>query len=213
MVYGLSGTGKTRLLASAPTPIIVSAEHGLLSLRQFNLPFIPIGNIAQLREAHTYLTGPNGRQFSTVGLDSASEIAEVCLFEAKKKNKDPRKAYGDAQEEMIDIFRNFRDIPGKNVVFLAKQEFTLDGLTGAKFNAPSFPGNKLAQAAPYFFDEVFQLNRFKDNATGAPVWALRTQPDMQNAAKDRSGALAEWENADPATGGGLSYLFNKMLAA
>lgn len=210
MVYGLSGVGKTRLLASAPQPIIISAENGLLSLRNFNLPYIAIKNIAELREAHAYLSGPNGRQFGTIGLDSASEIAEVCLHEAKKVNKDPRKAYGDAQDEMIEIFRRYRDIPGKNVVFLAKQEFTTDGQTGAKYFAPSFPGNKLAQAAPYFFDEVWQLTNFIDPATGAKIRALRTSPDNQNAAKDRSGTLAEWENADPATGGGLSYLFNKM---
>lgn len=210
MIYGNAGVGKTALAASAPRPIIISAENGLLSLRKFNLPFIGVKNIAELREAHTYLIGGNGRQFDTILLDSASEIAEVCLHEAKKANKDPRKAYGDAQDQMVDIFRNYRDIPNKHVVFLAKQEFTTDGQTGAKFFAPSFPGNKLAQAAPYFFDEVWQLNNFND-PNGGKIRALRTAPDAQNAAKDRSGVLNEWENADPATGGGLSYLFNKML--
>lgn len=213
MVYGAAGVGKTRLLASAPAPIIISAENGLLSLRNFNLPAIRITNLAQLLEAYQYVAGPNGRQFQTIGLDSSSEIAEVCLSEAKRANKDPRKAYGDAQEQMIDIFRRFRDIPNKHVVFLAKQEFNKDGQTGAMFNAPSFPGNKLAQAAPYFFDEVWQLVNFTDQQTGGKIRALRTAPDNQNVAKDRSGILAEWENADPATGGGLTYLFQKMLAA
>ncbi|WLJ71061.1 hypothetical protein [Sphingomonas phage Kimi] len=210
MVYGPAGVGKTRLLASAPYPIIISAERGLLSLRRFNIPVIQIKSLADLREAHTYVTGPNGRNIATVGLDSSSEIAEVCLTEQKKLTRDGRKAYGDAQDAMIDIFRSFRDIHGKNVVFLAKQEFTTDGATGAKYNAPSFPGNKLAQAAPYFFDEVFQLNNFT-TPEGQKIWALRTAPDQYNVAKDRSGSLAEWENADPATGGGLAYLFQKML--
>jgi hypothetical protein len=210
IIYGNSGVGKTRLSASAPNPIILSAENGLLSLRQFNLPFIQIKNVDELTKAYDYLVGPQGKQFQTIVLDSVSEIAEICLNDAKKSNRDARKAYGDTQDEILDIFRKFRDIVGKHVVFLAKQEYINDGLTGGKTYAPSFPGNKLAQAAPYFMDEVWQLIRWKDNE-GKPYWGLRTQPDNQNAAKDRSGCLLEFENADPATGGGLSYLFQKML--
>ncbi len=209
MIYGNSGVGKTRLCASAPAPIILSAESGLLSLRRFNLPFININSSKDLIEAYTFLISNGGKQFQTICLDSVSEIAEVCLIEAKKATKDGRKAYGDTQEILIDIFRKFRDIPAKHIIFLAKQEFTIDGLTNTKFNAPSFPGNKLAQAAPYFFDEVWQLTRW--NTEHGPQWGLRTQPDGQNAAKDRSGVLAEFENADPATGGGLSFIFKKMM--
>ena len=35
VVYGPAGGGKTRLLATAPSPIILSAEKGLLSLKKF----------------------------------------------------------------------------------------------------------------------------------------------------------------------------------
>src|SRR5438309_7363158 len=88
MVYGASGVGKTRLLASAPAPIILSAENGLLSLRGYSLPFIQIKNIDQLLEAYNYLISTKGQQFHTICLDSVSEIAEVCLSEAKKANRD-----------------------------------------------------------------------------------------------------------------------------
>lgn len=211
MVYGTSGVGKTRLLASAPKPIIISAESGLLTLRKFNLPVIIIKSLQELKEAYNYVAGPNGKQFWTVGLDSGSEIAEVCLTEEKAKSKDGRKAYGEMQDVVAQIFRDFRDLPQKHVVMLAKQGFVIDGSTGGKFNGPMFPGQNLGQSAPYFFDEVFQLCNFKDQANGTTMYALRTSPDNQNVAKDRSGVLAEWENADPATGGGLDFIFNKML--
>lgn len=213
MIYGNSGMGKTRLCASAPRPIIVSAESGLLSLRHFDLPAIPINSLASLKQAQAYLAGPAGKQFQTICLDSASEIAEGCLAEAKRSTKDGRKAYGEVQDTMIEVFRNFRDIAGKHVIFLAKQEFAVDGNTGGRFNAPSFPGNKLAQAAPYFFDEVWQLVNWRDQSTGAIMRGLRTQPDQFNTAKSRTGTLQEFENADPATGGGLSFLFSKMLTS
>lgn len=210
LIYGASGVGKTRIAASAPRPIILSAERGLLSLRQFNLPYINITDMKTLLEAYSHVTSSAGRQFDTVVLDSVSEIAETCLAEAKRTNRDGRKAYDDLGTQMVDVFRRFRDIPQKHVIFLAKQ--TTQEINGLQVAVPSFPGKALANAAPYFFDEVFQLNNFRDG-DGKRIFALRCWPDNFNTAKDRSGVLSEWENADPATGGGLNYLFNKMLSA
>lgn len=211
MVYGGAGAGKTRLLASAPRPLIVSAEKGLLSLRKFDLPAIEIQTYQQLEEAYKYCVSPSCQAW-TICLDSGSEIAEVVLAHEKKKNKDPRKGYGEMGDQLAQMFRSFRDLPNKHVVMLAKEHYTTDGATGAKYWAPSFPGQQLPQAAPYFFDEVFQLKPFDDpNNRGQKLRFLRTQPDNQNVAKDRSGSLAEWENADPATGGGLTYIFDKMM--
>ncbi|WLJ71211.1 hypothetical protein [Sphingomonas phage Birtae] len=211
LVYGKSGVGKTRLIASAPKPFVISAERGLLSLRHFQIPVIQVTSIAQLREAYEFVLKPaNRRNIGTLALDSGSEIAEVCLAEEKRRNKDPRKAYGEMGDLLVQAFRDFRDIEGMNVVFLAKNEAVTDGATGSLLNQPSFPGKQLGQAAPYFFDEVFQLNNFHDGE-GKKLYALRTSPDPYNVAKDRSGILAEWENADPATGGGLTNIFNRML--
>ena len=42
LVYGRSGIGKTHLCATAPTPIIVGAEGGELSLREQDVPLIQI---------------------------------------------------------------------------------------------------------------------------------------------------------------------------
>lgn len=212
LVYGLPGMGKTRLIASAPAPVIISAERGLLSLRGFNLPALSVSNLAEFENAAKWARlSQEAKQFKTIALDSGSEIAEVILTEEKGSNKDGRKAYGEMQDRMVQVFRDFRNLDGFNVVFIAKQEFTTDGLTGGRYNAPMFPGNKLAQAAPYMFDEVWQLSVIDNQSTGEKERWLRTQPDNQNVAKDRSGMLNAWENADPKTGGGLSFLFNKML--
>lgn len=211
MVYGGAGKGKTRLCASAPRPLILSAEKGLLSLRKFDIPAIEINTYAELEEAYRYILSPQCQAW-TICLDSGSEIAEVVLANEKKKTRDPRKAYGEVQDQVSAMYRSLRDMRGKHVVMLAKIENFADGQTGARYWQPSFPGQRLPQNAPYFFDEVWQLENFDDpNTRGNKLRYLRTQPDNQNVAKSRSGCLAEWENADPATGGGLNYLFNKMM--
>ena len=194
LVYGQAGAGKTSLIQTLPTPIVLSAEAGLLSLQSANLPYIEINTMESLHEAYEYLIGPEGAQFESVALDSISEIAEVCLIHEKKIAKDPRQAYGAMQEQMGEIIRLFRDLPGKHVYMSAKLEKTADEM-GRILYAPSMPGNKTGQALPYFFDEVLAL-RIEKDADGATQRALMCDSDGLWNAKDRSGKLDAWEAPD-----------------
>jgi len=195
LVYGQAGAGKTSLIPTLPTPIILSAEGGLLSIADTNLPFIEITSMTDLREAYQWLTSSaEAAEFESVALDSISEIAEVVLNHEKKINKDPRAAYGAMQEQMADIIRAFRDLPGKHVYMSAKLEKTQDEM-GRVLYAPSMPGNKTGQSLPYFFDEVLALRVEKD-AEGNTRRALMTDGDGLWLAKDRSGKLEVWEDAD-----------------
>jgi len=195
LVYGQAGAGKTSLIPTLPTPVILSAEGGLLSIADTNLPFIEITSMDDLREAYKWLTNSTeAAEFESVALDSISEIAEVVLNAEKKINKDPRAAYGAMQEQMADIIRGFRDLPGKHVYMSAKLEKTQDEM-GRVLYAPSMPGNKTGQSLPYFFDEVLALRVEKD-AEGMTRRALMTDGDGLWLAKDRSGKLEVWEDAD-----------------
>jgi hypothetical protein len=195
LVYGQAGAGKTSLIPTLPTPVILSAEGGLLSIADTNLPFIEITSMDDLREAYKWLnSSAEAAEFESVALDSISEIAEVVLNAEKKINKDPRAAYGAMQEQMADIIRGFRDLPGKHVYMSAKLEKTQDEM-GRVLYAPSMPGNKTGQSLPYFFDEVLALRVEKD-AEGMTRRALMTDGDGLWLAKDRSGKLEVWEDAD-----------------
>ena len=94
---------------------------------------------------------------------------------------------------MTEVVRLFRDIPDKHVVFTAKMEKSTDEM-GRMLYSPSMPGNKTAQALPYFFDEVLALRVEKD-ADGQPQRGIMAQPDGLWTAKDRSGKLDAWEPA------------------
>lgn len=222
LIYGDSGMGKTMIAATAPSPVLISAESGLLSLKSanvarvfganqteitYNMPVILVRNVDDLVEAHRWCaTSAEARSFQTVGLDSISEIAEVVLNNAKRQVKDPRQAYGELIEKMESLVRSFRDLPGKHVYMAAKMEPMKDELTGVVRFGPSMPGAKLGPKFPYFFDEVFRLAVNKD-PQGNSYRYLQTQPDLQFVAKDRSGALASIERPH------LSYCFSKILGA
>lgn len=195
LVYGQAGAGKTSLIPTLPNPVILSAEGGLLSIADTNLPFVEINDLADLREAYQWLTkSKEAEGFESVALDSISEIAEVVLNAEKKATKDPRQAYGAMQEQMADIIRGFRDLPGKHVYMSAKLEKTQDEM-GRVLYAPSMPGNKTGQSLPYFFDEVLALRVEKDSE-GNSRRALMCDSDGLWLAKDRSGKLEVWEDAD-----------------
>jgi len=203
LVYGQAGAGKTSLIKTLPSPIVLSAEGGLLSIQDADLPFIEITSMTELQEAYTWLTSSDeAKSYKSVALDSISEIAEVCLNTEKKATKDPRQAYGAMQEQMADIIRAFRDLPGRHVYMSAKLEKTQDEM-GRVLYAPSMPGNKTGQALPYFFDEVLALRVEKDG-DGNTQRALMCDSDGLWLAKDRSGKLDAWEAPD------LSAVFAKI---
>ena len=205
LVYGKSGAGKTYLASTAPSPIVLSAESGVLSLRGFTIPMIHITRVEDLTEAYEWLTrSKDAQQFQTIYIDSISEIGEVVLANARRQVKDPRQAYGELIDKMLTTLKAYRDLPNKHVVMSAKQEPTKDELTGIVTYGPSMPGNKLGPQLPYLFDEVFRLGINK-TPQGEQFRFIQTAPDLQYDAKDRSGALDPIEPPD------LTHIFNKIL--
>ena len=195
LVYGQAGAGKTSLIRTLPNPVILSAEAGLLSLTGTDIPYIEIGSMAELQEAYLWASGSDeAKGFDSIALDSISEIAEVVLSTEKKLTKDPRAAYGAMQEQMGDLIRAFRDLPGKNVYFSAKLEKSQDEMGKLLYN-PAMPGKALTQGLPYFFDEVLAL-RVERDSDGNTHRALMCDSDGLWLAKDRSGRLEGWEAPD-----------------
>jgi hypothetical protein len=205
LVFGRAGHGKTVLCSTAPRPIIISAEAGLLSLAGHKIPVAEITCLEDLKSMYQWAaTSAEAGNFDTICLDSLTEIAEKLLNAEKKVVKDPRQAYGALLEKMTDIVRAFRDLKGKHVYFSAQQAWVKDEVTGVTSYVPAMPGNKFGQALPYFFDEVFCL-RIGKLQDGSDYRYLQTQPDFQYDCKDRSGALDAMEKPD------LGHCFDKML--
>lgn len=204
LVFGEAGMGKTVLCATAPNPIIISAEAGLLSIADHDIPVIEVKTVQDVMDAYQWVTeDPAAKQFETICLDSITEIAEVLLTQYKREEKDPRKAYGRINDDMSELIRKFRDLKGKHVYFSCKMSRKEDGDSGIVSYKPAMPGNTLINNLPYFFDEVLAL-RIGKLPSGKEFRYLQTQPELQWPAKDRSGCLEKMEKPD------LSYIFDKI---
>lgn len=196
LCYGQSGAGKTVLATTTGgTPLIISAESGLLSIADHDIDTVAVNSIDDVHEIYSFMSGSDdAKKYDWLVLDSISEIAEVVLSTEKKLTKDPRKAYGALQEQMTDLIRAFRDLP-INVYMSCKMERIKDEEAGTLLYSPAMPGAKLGQQIPYFFDEVFALRAEKDDEGNMQRW-LQTASDMQYSAKDRSGRLDMFELPD-----------------
>lgn len=205
LLYGESGVGKTTALATAPSPIIISAEAGLLPLRGKKIPVLNVENVQDVRDALEWCeNNAVSSGIKTVCVDSVSEIAEVFLSEEKVKTKDGRAVYGNMSENVIDIIKKFRNLKGVHVVIVAKQTTVADPITGGFTTSPLAPGKIVGPALPYLVDLVFNMATDRDE-NGKIYHYIRTHAAHNSVAKDRSGNLDEIEYPD------LSNIFNKIL--
>lgn len=203
LVFGDSGNGKTKLIATAPNPIIISAEAGLMSISDTDIPVIEVNTIEDVYDAYEYVTSEECDKYETICLDSISEVAEVMLTEYKKKQKDGRAAYGLLNDDMLSLIRAFRDIKGKHVYFTGKQARIEDSATGIAKYKCMLPGKTLTQQLPYLFDEILCLHIGEDEDENEYRY-IQTQPSITHDSKDRSGKLDNPERPD------LGYIFNKI---
>lgn len=195
LVYGQAGAGKTRLIRTLPSPVIFSAEAGLLSLKDENIPYETINSMDDLRSAYQWcVESEEAKQFKSIALDSISEVAETVLAKELKNSKDGRAAYGEMNNVMMSLIRSFRDIAGKHVYMSAKLDKIQDE-NGRILYGPMMPGKLLSNQLPYLFSEVFAL-RAERTPDGEIQRALQCQSDGLWQAKDRSGVLEPWEEPD-----------------
>ena len=197
LVYGASGSGKTRLIGTSPNPLIISTEKGLLTLRDMDIPYLQANNFDELQEAFDIAKKSD---YDTIALDSISEVTELLLAKYKDElaSKDKRQAYLQMAETGLALIRNFRDMPEKNVIFTCKETKREDEELGTTNYEPGLPGRVLPDNISYMFDEVFCMRVERKGRY------LQTASDTRRNCKDRSGNLDSKELPD------LKSIFSKI---
>jgi hypothetical protein len=126
VLYGPPGSGKTTMGATFPSVLFLSAESGLLSVRDKDIDVWTINGWEDLEEAYDYLR-KGGHGYKSVVIDSLTEVQKKLAEHIIKKFPGKRRDYEDlmsqsdwgyAIDKLRKMCRAFRDLP-MNVVFIA----------------------------------------------------------------------------------------------
>ena len=220
LVVGPAGIGKTSLLrtilgqqfntrtgqweqvAEADGRVCtLSAESGLLCVRDLiasrQVEGFEIGTFQDMREAHAALMSPEFMQrYQWIYIDSLTEISARCVETVKLKYpfaKDSFPMWGEYNDSMTAIIKAFRDLTSYNVIFTCLETVDRDQ-NGFRFKGPMISGTSLKERLTSYFDEVFYMERRK-NDSGEESVVFKTREPV-GLAKDRSGKLNPEEPAN-----------------
>jgi hypothetical protein len=203
--YGPPGSGKTPLLGTAPRPVVLVTEPGMLSMRGSKIACYDAFTPARVKEFMDWsLQSNEAKQFDTICIDSVSQLAEMELALELSRNKDGRKAYGEMSRTVMNYMINLYFQPQKHVLLLAKQTTVEENGTAKR--KPYFPGQDLNVKVPHLFDLIMHLGQHTIPGVNGEQRALRTSNAYDLMARDRSGKLSPFEQPD------LTAVFNKCLA-
>lgn len=208
MIAAESGVGKTyqaRFLKPEEKTLIISAESGLLCLKGTNIDVVEINTMEDLKQVYAFLAA--GSKYKTIFIDSITEIAQKLLSDMKgmKEYSDRKMAlalYGDYSEDLTKMIKAFRDLQEYSVIMTVLTQKEKDGLEFV--DTFLMPGTKVSGNLKSWMDLVLHLKVVEKD--GQRHRFFITDSMISPLAKDRSGTLDQYEEAD------IQKVMDKVLA-
>lgn len=179
LLYGRSGTGKTTLAATFPTPILFLdvRDEGLDSVADIEgVEFKEIDNLDEFEDVYWWLK-ENPGHYKTVVIDTVSQLQDLSILDTlggkMKKGKSigdwgtmSQRQWGQVSSYMKEWLVNFRDLTkdDMNIIFLAQErvdhestmEVQVDGQIAPEVGAMLSPGTvKVLNAAVSVIGNTF----------------------------------------------------------
>ncbi len=187
IVFGAPGSAKTPLINTCPRPLMLACEPGLLSMRGSNVPTYQAFTPKAIDEFFDwFFSSAETKNFDTLAIDSASQMADIFLQDALESNRHGLKAYGEMATRSIKHLKQLYFTQYKHTYIIAK-EMTAEGN-----KKPYFPGQQLLVEVPHMYDEILHLGIHNVPGQGQ-VQSFQCKQSVDILSRDRTGNLADYE--------------------
>lgn len=197
IIFGPPGAAKTPLIATCPRPVLLATEPGLLSLKGSNVPTFQAFTTAAIEDFFKwFFSSEEVKNFDTLAIDSASQIADIYLQSilkgsSKAGNKmHGQAAYGEMATKVMDHLRPLYYMQQKHAYVICKEMQDDSGM-----KRPYFPGKQLNIEIPHLYDFLFHLG-IKNVPQAGQVLAFQCRQNLDVLARNRTGNLNEYEPPD-----------------
>ncbi len=206
LIFGPAGSGKTPVFNTAPRPLLLATEPGLLSMKGSKIPTYEAYTPAKINEFFKWFFGSTEtKNFDTLGIDSASQIADIYLIDAQKNNKHGLKAYGEMADATMEHLRTLYYTRYKHTFVICKEE--VKDLDGQSMRRPYFPGQVLPIQVPHLYDFILRLAKTIVPGQPPDTLAFQCNGTYNVMARNRTGNLDDYEPPN------FTALVNKAMNA
>lgn len=199
LIYGQSGTGKTKLAGEFLDPLFLSCDPGklggALTIIDKKVKHIKITSYSQLMDLIPTLTAEADKgSFKTIVLDSISYLSSTILRDILKQSgrEIPRFEEWNLNATRMRTLINSITSINSHIVFTAVEQKDKDEITGKISGEPKLPG-QLATELPQACDITVRLytTTSRNASTGKLQvnYKFRSVPDEMWFAKDRTNTL------------------------
>jgi hypothetical protein len=190
IIYGPPGSAKTPLANTAPRPVMLACEPGLLSMRGSTIPTCQAFKPEEIDAFFQWFFNSNEvKNFDTLVVDSISEMATIYLIEAEKQNKHGLAAYGQMARQTMKHLRPLYYTEKKHTYLIAKQD--VDQKFGVR--RPYYPGQQLPIEMPHMYDFILRLGKTIIPGVMGEQLAFQCNGSSDTIARNRTGNLADYE--------------------
>lgn len=191
VLYGPAGSGKTPILNTAPRPVLLATEPGLLSMRHSTIPTWLAPDTKKIDEFFNwFFNSGEAKAFDTLGIDSSSQMCDIALQEAKKQSSHGLQQYGKMADYIEPYMRRLYFMPEKHMYMIAKEEISDIG-----FRRPYYPGKQLPTNIPHLYDVIVRVAKVPIPSVGERT-AFQCNGSIDILARNRTGDLETYEPPD-----------------
>lgn len=196
IIYGPPGSGKTPIINTAPRPVLLATESGLLSMKGSNVPTYQAFKPNEIDDFFQWFFHSNeSKNFDTLAIDSAPQMADIYLQAALNgTSKSGKKvhglaAYGEMATAVMEHLRPLFYLQQKHAYVICKETWIEN-----KYR-PYFPGQQLNVDVPHLYDFILHLG-IKNVPGRGQVKAFQCNETYDVLARNRTGNLNDYEAPD-----------------